>query len=172
MLRAVTSEIERLESLDAYPVSATDEALIEEWLLRGYTGDEIRREVRATIDERTLAVARRLTPSVRPLFWEDDEGRSHLLASGVLFGVGPHKFLLTAAHVIDDWGRFFPAPAEGRFWYTAIEAGCVDPDQFSYGEVRRGNAIVGIVPAFTFAMPLSLVISERSGPLLQRVPLQ
>ena len=49
VLRAVIAEIERLESLDAYPINKTDEGFIEEWLLRGYTEDELKLGVRKAL---------------------------------------------------------------------------------------------------------------------------
>ncbi len=48
-LSAISREIERLEMIEAYPASASDEALVEEWLARGYTRDEIARKVREVL---------------------------------------------------------------------------------------------------------------------------
>lgn len=42
----ISREIERLEMVEAYPVAQDDLALIEEWLARGYSSDEILQQVR------------------------------------------------------------------------------------------------------------------------------
>jgi hypothetical protein len=48
-LITVTREIEWLEAIDAYPVEPGDEQLVEEWLARGYTREEVLRGVRAAL---------------------------------------------------------------------------------------------------------------------------
>ncbi len=68
----------------------------------------------------------------------------------------------------DLWKRFFPTPFEGLFWYHSIEMGCVNPSEYSYGLLRRGDAVVGLVPAFVFNMPLDLILPPGSGNTLKR----
>lgn len=49
VLGLVAHEIERLELIDAYPISGDDRAQIEEWLARGYTHEEIMAAARLTL---------------------------------------------------------------------------------------------------------------------------
>jgi hypothetical protein len=68
----------------------------------------------------------------------------------------------------DLWKRFFPPPFEGLFWYHSIQTGCIAPSEYSYGLLRRGGAVVGLVPAFVFNMPLDLILPPGSGSALKR----
>lgn len=56
-------------------------------------------EIVARVD----AAKNRFVPSVRPLFRQDDGQAPVLIGCGVLLAVGPVRFILTAAHVIDEF---------------------------------------------------------------------
>lgn len=58
------------------------------------------------------------------------------------------------------WGRLFAAPAEGLFWFKALEAGTGKQFEFWYAEIRQGGAIVGIVPAFLFDLPVDIILPK------------
>ena len=57
------------------------------------------------------------------------------------------------------WAQLFAPPREGAWWYGALEQSGLD-DQFSfrYLLLRRGTAIVGLVPAFVMDVPMRLVV--------------
>jgi hypothetical protein len=56
------------------------------------------------------------------------------------------------------WRLCFPSTLEGRWWYETLEqSGLEDQFRFLYGLVRRNNAPIGIVPAFSMNVPMELV---------------
>jgi hypothetical protein len=56
------------------------------------------------------------------------------------------------------WGRAFPPPLEGLWWYRALEQGRLeDQFRFAYGMLTRGNEPIGIVPSFEMNVPIDLV---------------
>jgi len=59
------------------------------------------------------------------------------------------------------WKRLLRAPALGLFWFKALEAGTAQQFQFWYGQLRRDDTVVGIVPAFLFDLPLAIVLPKR-----------
>jgi hypothetical protein len=62
------------------------------------------------------------------------------------------------------WAGCFGPPHEGLFWFSALEAaGVADQFTFFFGELRDGVATVGIVPAFVFDLPLSLVLPDAAA---------
>jgi hypothetical protein len=63
---------------------------------------------------------------------------------------------------IAAWKRLFGAPAQGLFWFKALEAGTGEQFRFWYGEIRRDAAIVGIVPAFLFDLPLDIILPRNT----------
>ena len=64
------------------------------------------------------------------------------------------------------WKRLFRPPALGLFWFKALEAGTGQQFQFWYGQVRRGDTTVGIVPAFLFDLPLEIILPQRERKML------
>lgn len=57
------------------------------------------------------------------------------------------------------WDATFGLPHEGRFWFEAMQAGTVAGQfDFRYGRLERDGEAVGIVPAFRFDVPLTLVL--------------
>ncbi len=66
------------------------------------------------------------------------------------------------------WQRLFSPPAEGLFWYRAIEAGCVDPREFSYGILECAGIPIAVITAFAFDMPLDVVFPPGAGHALPR----
>ena len=56
------------------------------------------------------------------------------------------------------WGRCFPPPLEGRFWYQTLEESRLE-DQFTfrYALIRSGGQTLGIAPCFLHDVPISLV---------------
>jgi hypothetical protein len=74
------------------------------------------------------------------------------------------------------WADCFGPPHEGLFWFRALEAaGIADQFTFCFGELRDGATTVGIVPAFVFDLPLSLVLPDaaaRIASLVERSPLR
>jgi len=58
------------------------------------------------------------------------------------------------------WKRLFRPQALGLFWFKALEAGTGQQFQFWYGQIRRDDTTVGIVPAFLFDLPLEIVLPE------------
>ena len=65
----------------------------------------------------------------------------------------------------DDWGRCFPEPLEGQWWYLALErAGLESQFAFAYALVEAGGRIAAIAPTFLMDVPIDLV----APPLLAR----
>lgn len=64
------------------------------------------------------------------------------------------------------WRRLLHPPALGLFWFKALEAGTGQQFQFWYGQIRRDDTTVGIVPAFLFDLPLAIVLPQREKKVL------
>ena len=57
------------------------------------------------------------------------------------------------------WRACLGRPHEGLFWLRAIETGTVaDQFRFQFGLLRQDGIAIGIVPAFLFDLPLTLVL--------------
>ncbi len=65
----------------------------------------------------------------------------------------------------DLWGRCYPAPLEGLWWYRALErAGLEDQFTFAYAVISRGGTPVGIAPTFVMNLPLDIVMPDEIAP--------
>src|SRR5260370_18647192 len=66
------------------------------------------------------------------------------------------EFLETASQIPNDlWDACFQPPAEGRWWYEALDQSSID-DQFAffYGLIKNLGCPVGKSPAFFIDLPL------------------
>jgi hypothetical protein len=64
------------------------------------------------------------------------------------------------------WEACFAPPAEGRWWYAALEdSGLEDQFTFLYALIRQDGQPVGIAPAFVMDVPLELVVPPEILPL-------
>ncbi len=65
----------------------------------------------------------------------------------------------------DHWGRCFPAPLEGVWWYQALErSGLEDQFTFAYAIIARDGAKVGIAPTFVMNLALDIVMPDEIAP--------
>jgi hypothetical protein len=81
------------------------------------------------------------------------------------------EFFETASQIADDlWEACFQLPAEGRWWYEALEQSGID-DQFTffYGLIKHLGRSVGIVPVFVMDLPVEQVAPQQFLRLLRLV---
>jgi hypothetical protein len=73
------------------------------------------------------------------------------------------EFLSKASQIPADlWDTCFQPPAEGRWWYEALEQTGID-DQFTflYGLIKHLGSPIGIAPAFVMDMPVEEVAPQE-----------
>src|ERR1700758_761484 len=81
------------------------------------------------------------------------------------------EFFETASQIPDDlWEACFQPPAEGRWWYEALEQSGID-DQFTffYGLIKHLGCPVGIAPVFVMDMPVEQVAPQEFLRLLRLI---
>jgi hypothetical protein len=81
------------------------------------------------------------------------------------------EFLETASQIPNDlWDACFQPPAEGRWWYEALDQSSID-DQFTffYGLIKNLGCPVGIAPAFFMDVPVDQVAPQEFLRLLRLV---
>ncbi len=73
------------------------------------------------------------------------------------------EFLETASQIPNDlWDDCFQPPAEGRWWYEALDQSSID-DQFTffYGLIKNLGCPVGIAPIFVMDVPVDQVAPQE-----------
>jgi hypothetical protein len=73
------------------------------------------------------------------------------------------EFLETASQIPNDlWDACFQPPAEGRWWYEALDQSGID-DQFTffYGLIKSLGCPVGIAPIFVMDVPVDQVAPQE-----------
>src|SRR5260370_13117060 len=81
------------------------------------------------------------------------------------------EFLETASQIPNDlWDACFQPPAEGRWWYEALDQSGID-DQFTffYGLKKNLGCPVGIAPIFVMDVPVDQVAPQEFLRLLRLV---
>jgi hypothetical protein len=81
------------------------------------------------------------------------------------------EFLSKASQIPADlWDTCFQPPAEGRWWYEALEQTGID-DQFTflYGLIKHLGSPIGIAPAFVMDMPVEEVAPQEFLRLLRLI---
>jgi Acetyltransferase (GNAT) domain len=81
------------------------------------------------------------------------------------------EFFETASQIPNDlWDACFQPPAEGRWWYEALEQSDIE-DQFSffYGLIKHLASPVGIAPIFMMDVPIDRVAPQQFLRLLRLV---
>src|SRR5260370_17538705 len=79
------------------------------------------------------------------------------------------EFLETASQIPNDlWDACFQPPAEGRWWYEALDQSGID-DQFTffYGLKKNLGCPVGIAPIFVMDVPVDQVAPQEFLRLLR-----
>lgn len=113
-----------------------------------------RLDIRGFVSDRAQAMARRLSSTVRPIVVEAKAGLDPI-GSGVLLGLGNAKFLLTAAHVLDQRAscRLLLSttagtrPIGGEIVESVVPAsGSREDDQVDVGVVRLSDTACEGVP--------------------------
>src|SRR5271169_3139914 len=99
-------------------------------------------------------------------YWRRPGGGAHMRVNG--FQV---EFLETASQIPNDlWDDCFQPPAEGRWWYEALDQSSID-DQFTffYGLIKNLGCPVGIAPIFVMDVPVDQVAPQEFLQLLRLV---
>src|SRR5271165_1312305 len=81
------------------------------------------------------------------------------------------EFLETASQIPNDlWDDCFQPPAEGRWWYEALDQSSIE-DQFTflYALINHFGSPVGIAPAFFMDVPVDQVAPQQFLRLLRLV---
>jgi Acetyltransferase (GNAT) domain len=73
------------------------------------------------------------------------------------------EFFETASQIPNDlWEACFQPPAEGRWWYDALEQSRIeDQFTFSYGLIKHLGHSVGIAPVFVMDVPIDQVAPQQ-----------
>src|ERR1700747_2701020 len=81
------------------------------------------------------------------------------------------EFFETASQIPNDlWEVCFQPPAEGRWWYEALEqSGIENQFTFFYGLIKHLGHSVGIAPVFVMDVPIDQVAPQQFLRLLRLV---
>ena len=81
------------------------------------------------------------------------------------------EFLETASQIpIGLWDACFQPPAEGRWWYEALDqSGIEDQFTFLYALINHFGSPVGIAPAFFMDVPVDQVAAANTKKALPRM---
>jgi hypothetical protein len=71
------------------------------------------------------------------------------------------SFVRSAAEIPDELWAAFPPPAEGRWFYEALEGSGLDGFTFFYAKVSRGTAAAGFAPIFLTDVPVARAAPQK-----------